>query len=596
MTLTASMILSSFCLPATAPARAQAASNATASDSAASASSQDAVSDAEDSARDAALEEELRTNDPGYSRLSKHATTMFQLPQSQRLSKKTMEVLNPTTDGKYLTVSPYTGATYTHSDVFKGMNLYHGIDVSYYQGNIDWQKVKADGIDFAIIRMGYRGYSNGTLVTDSKFAQNMQNAIAAGIQVGVYFFTEAVNTAEAVEEAEYVVNAIAPYNVTMPVAIDWEFNVSGGNKVGRKYTAGLSKAEYTAICSTFCDTVKSHGYTPMIYANKSDLSTYLDGAGLGQNYEIWLARYNTETAYTNPYSFWQYSASSAYNTGTVDGINGALDLNFWYTTGTIDKPTFTHGASASAVSPSPTPTEEPDSVNSVKGFASDCESKKITLSWNTVKNATGYQIYRKDTYNGSYKKIKTITAGDTDSWTNTGLAAKHEYYYRIRAYIKTSDGNIFSNFVNLTAATHPSYQVAVAKKKLTLMKKPAKKGARLITVKKGTSLVFDGRTFLKNGQKYLHVRYITTSRTYNGYLPTNASLKYYDQGTTTAHLNLRKKPGTNSALLVNIPKNTPIALLGTRSVSGTTWYKTTYSGKKGKIYNGYVSGNYIEEN
>lgn len=488
-------------------------------------------------------------------------------------------------------VSPFTGATYTHADAFDGMNIFHGVDVSYHQGTIDWAKVKEAGIDFAIIRMGYRGYSVGTLYTDTKFTQNMQGAIEAGLKVGVYFFTEATSTDEAIAEATYVANAISSYNITMPVAIDWETNAAASDG-GRKITAGLTKAQNTIICSTFCDVIRTYGYTPMVYANKSDFTNRLDGASLGEKYEIWLARYNTKADYSNPYTFWQYSAGSAANKGSVNGISGNVDLNFWYTAGTAENPAFTHGASGPAIAE---PTPEPDEVDDVTQLSASSASKSIQLSWKKVKAATGYEIYRKDSYNGSYKKVKTISDGDTVSWKNSGLSKKHEYYYRVRAFIKISGGNIYSSYSTITAATKPSSRVGIAKKALTLTKKPAKNSIKLIKVPAGSSLEYAGLTYLKNGKKFLHVRFFTTAKTYDGYLPANTSLKYYSQGNTTARLNLRKTPGTTGKLLTSIPKDTPLALLGSKKIAGITWYKTSYSGKKGKIYNGYVSSGYIKK-
>lgn len=515
------------------------------------------------------------------------------LEQNQESEQESLAALKRESSFKKGTasVSPFTGTTYTHADAFDGMNIYHGVDVSYHQGVIDWNKVKAAGVDFAIIRMGYRGYSTGALATDTKFTENMQGAINAGLKIGAYFFTEAITVDEAVAEAQYVAAALAPYHVTMPVAIDWESNAAASDG-GRKITAGLTKSQNTIICSAFSDVIKSYGYTPMVYANKSDLTNRLDGAALGQKYEVWLARYNSIAEYNNPYSIWQYSAGSATNKGTVDGIKGNVDLNFWYTSGNINTPTFTHGSTSSAISIS---SPAPDSVAEVKNLTATSASKNITLSWEKVQDATGYQIYRKDTYNGSYKKVKTISNGDTVSWKNTGLSKKHEYYYKIRAYCKTEKETIYSKYTLLTAATKPSNQVAIAQKSLKLTKTPANNGKKLITVAKGTSLAYAGQTHLKNGKKFLHVKYITTSKTYDGYLPVKSSLKYYTQGVTTSHLNLRKTAGLNGKLLVNIPKNTLIAIMGSKKVSGTTWYKTSYSGKKGKIYNGYVSSSYIKK-
>lgn len=487
-------------------------------------------------------------------------------------------------------VSPFTGATYTHADAFDGMNIYHGVDVSYHQGNIDWSKVKAAGVDFAIIRMGYRGYSAGTLYTDTKFTKYMQEAIDAGLKVGVYFFTEAITTDEAIAEAQYVANAISSYNITMPVAIDWESNAAASDG-GRKITAGLTKAQNTTICSVFCDIIRSYGYTPMVYANVSDFTNRLDGAALGEKYEIWLARYNTKTGYNNTYTFWQYSAGSATNKGTVNGISGNVDLNFWYTSGTIDNPAFTHSSTAAAVA---TPTPEPDEADDIEGLTASSASKKITLSWEKVKNASGYEIYRKDTYNGSFKKVKTITSGNTVSWKNSGLSKKHEYYYKLRAYIKTSKGNVYSGYSQITAATKASSQVGIVPKTLKIMKTPSKKGMTLITVSAGIPLEYLGQTYLKNGNSFLHIRYITSTSTYDGYLPVKTTLKYYPQGNTTTKLNLRKTAGTTGKLLTSIPKDTPLAIMGSKKVADTVWYKTTYSSKKGKIYNGYVVSTYIK--
>ncbi len=515
-------------------------------------------------------------------------STIF-FKKNTSIKKETETTTEATQD--FTSVSPFTKATYTHSGVFQGKNIYHGIDVSKHQGEIDWPKVKAAGVDFAIVRMGFRGYANGTLATDMRFKENVQGALDAGLKVGVYFFTEAISVDEAVAEAQYVINAISPYNITMPVAIDWESNAAASDG-GRKITAGLTKEQNTLICSVFCDVVKSAGYTPMVYANKSDFSNRLDGAALSEKYEIWLARYNTIAEFANPYSFWQYSAGSATNTGTVDGISGNVDLNFWYTSGTIDSPTFTHSSTNSAIVATPEP--EKEEIGSIENLTATAASKNITLAWDEVSNAEGYEIRRKDTYNGSYKKVNTITGKETTSWKNTKLSKKHEYYYKVRAYRKTNGEKEYSEYVKLTAATKPSNQVAIAPKTLKLTKKPAKNAKKLVTVSKGTSLHYLGQTHLKNGKKFLHVQYITTTKTYDGYLPVKSSLKYYTRGTTSAVLNLRKTAGITGKLLTSIPKNTPIAIMGKKKVDGTIWYKTSYSGKSGTIYNGYVSSDYVK--
>lgn len=130
--------------------------------------------------------------------------------------------------------SPFTSSTYTHNDIFKNYNIYNGIDVSKYNGDINWDKVKKDGVDFVIVRVGYRGYGkSGTLCTDPNYKANIEGALAAGIKVGVYYFTEALTTDEAREEAEFCISKIKDYNITLPVAIDYEYP-TGRQKSYRK--------------------------------------------------------------------------------------------------------------------------------------------------------------------------------------------------------------------------------------------------------------------------------------------------------------------------------------------------------------------------
>lgn len=532
-------------------------------------------------------------NDPGYERLS-GAT---QPAAEENIAKADTDTGDSSgflqsnsalsgLKGLSSSTSSYTGKTYTHASDFDGMNIYNGIDVSYHQGTIDWNKVKAAGIDYAILRLGYRGYSNGTLVTDTKFTTYINDAIAVGMPLGVYFWTEAVTVEEAVEEAQYVVDKLAPYksSITMPVTIDWELNSNSRH-------AGLSKATNTAICTAFCDVIASNGYTPMIYANISDLNTNLDGEALSQKYEIWVARYNnivnnSTAQFYGKYCMWQYSS-----TGAVNGINGNVDMNFWYTSSTIASPSFTHGATPSAISTS----TDVEKLEAIDGLTASSASKKITLSWETVDQADGYQIYRRDTYNGSYKKVANVTNGSTSRWSNTGLSKKHEYYYKIRAYHKNAEDTVYSSYSKITAATKSASQVGLARKSIVLFKKPASKAKKLMTVPKGTPLEYVGVTYLKNGKTFHHYRYYTTAKTYDAYCKTKASLTNYTQGNTTAKLNLRKTAGVSGKLAASIPKNTAIPLLGTKKVNGATWYKTCFSTKKKVVITGYVAGSYIKK-
>lgn len=215
---------------------------------------------------------------------------------------------------------------YSHNSRFDGYTIKKGVDVSVYQGNINWKKVKADGIDFAFIRLGYRGYgSSGRLCLDTNFETNIRGALDAGLQVGVYYFSQAITRAEAREEANYVLQRIGKYKISLPVVMDFEYASGSEGLTGRLYNANLSVSEATDICRAFCATVESAGYEGMVYANKSMLQDHLNAAKIAQDYKIWLANYTYKTNYAGEYDFWQCSSSES-----VDGISGRVDYDFWY--------------------------------------------------------------------------------------------------------------------------------------------------------------------------------------------------------------------------------------------------------------------------
>lgn len=212
---------------------------------------------------------------------------------------------------------------YRHDSRFQdGYEIKTGIDVSKFQGTIDWSRVKAEGVQFAFIRAAFRGYGEaGTLNQDPNYVQNITGALNAGIPVGVYIFSQAVTPAEAREEANYVMNMLGGYHISLPIVMDYEFVGSAG----RLYNAHLSAAEATNVCKEFCRTVESRGYKAMVYANKTMLQYYLNAAEISSFYKIWLANYTTQTDYKGDYSFWQFRSD-----GAVNGIYGNVDMNFWY--------------------------------------------------------------------------------------------------------------------------------------------------------------------------------------------------------------------------------------------------------------------------
>lgn len=191
-----------------------------------------------------------------------------------------------------------------------------GIDVSSYQGEVDWQQVAEAGVDFVMLRVGYRGYTKGSIMADEMFESNMTGALSAGLDVGVYFFSQAINVWEAEEEADYVLEQIAPYNVTYPVAFDWE---SVDDADAR--TKGFGSDEVTRCAGAFCDAVAAAGYTPLIYFNMDQgyLAYRLERL---KDYPFWLAEYHDSPEFYYHFDLWQYT-----HQGDVPGIIGAVDMD-----------------------------------------------------------------------------------------------------------------------------------------------------------------------------------------------------------------------------------------------------------------------------
>ncbi len=195
-----------------------------------------------------------------------------------------------------------------------------GIDVSRYNVVTDWNAVKAAGVEYVIIRCGYRGYGSGVLVEDSSFKNHIQGATAAGLKIGIYFFSQAINEREAVEEASMVLNLVKGYNITYPIFIDVEY--SNPDRDGR--ADSLSVSARTAVVKAFCQTIQNSGYKAGIYANKSWLTSYVDMNQLNA-YTVWLAQYASTPTYTGKYDMWQYT-----DEGSLPGIPGDIDLNLSY--------------------------------------------------------------------------------------------------------------------------------------------------------------------------------------------------------------------------------------------------------------------------
>lgn len=439
-----------------------------------------------------------------------------------------------------------------------------GIDVSYHNGTIDWKKVKNAGVDFAIIRVAYRGYSTGKLAMDNKALENLKNATAAGIPVGVYIFSQAVSPAEAVQEADYIISKIQGYKITLPVVFDFEYVATG---VGRLYNANLSKSQGTDVCKAFCDRVNTLGYTPMVYASKSMYESKTYAADFSQQYPVWMAHYTTAPSYTGEYEYWQYSEK-----GSIDGINDRnVDLNYRY----VNRLRIT-GKTASSISMKwekkagiesydiyrrnesgqyvPVKTGIRGNSYTDSGLTSGKEYSykiypqggygkdkcvgfntgitalqtgsisgkalgldKIRLTWGKDPKATAYTIQRYDSAGKKYRTIKTATASEK-SFTDSKKAPATKYMYRICSYGVVFNGRVYGDYSRVTTVKTKSKVGGMTKGKgINLRKKATKSSKKLGTLKKkGTKVTVTGIV----GDWY-RVSVKINGKTKNGYIKKN---------------------------------------------------------------------------
>lgn len=203
--------------------------------------------------------------------------------------------------------------TYTDTENFE---YRFGIDVSEFQYDIDWKKVKADGVEFAFVRAGYRGYSNGSLVYDKKFLKNLRGAKKAGIDVGIYFFAQAINEKEAIEEANFVLNAIKGMKLKCPIMYDPESILWA-----KARTDKLKKSQLTKNALAFCETIEDAGYESGVYANLKWEAYKLNMAKL-KDTRMWYADYEKKPQTPYDFEYWQYTSQ-----GSIDGISGNVDCN-----------------------------------------------------------------------------------------------------------------------------------------------------------------------------------------------------------------------------------------------------------------------------
>ena len=266
--------------------------------------------------------------------------------ERQEQKQKEEEALNdPSTDGKHtlvtnmdgteewVLINPYlTKNTYDFTKLEEKANLkrymengkktsYVGVDVSKHTGTINFTGVKAAGVDYMMIRLGSRGYSTGQISLDENFKENIEGAIEEGLEVGVYFYSQAITREEAVQEANFVIQNLEPYRakVKYPVAFDMEFVANDQSRVD-----GLSRDDKTTVTAAFLEGIKAAGYVPMIYGDKEWLIKEIDMTKL-QGYDVWLSQEEDIPDYPYQYTMWQYATD-----GVLNGINGNADLNICF--------------------------------------------------------------------------------------------------------------------------------------------------------------------------------------------------------------------------------------------------------------------------
>ncbi len=224
-------------------------------------------------------------------------------------------------DEKKLRPNPYPPESFTYQNGYptcEGADTLLGVDVSQHQGEINWRRVKAAGMDFAMVRMGYRGYSVGNLRVDSYGKTNLRQARDAGLKVGAYFFSQAINPEEARQEAKFALEILEGYPLDLPLVYDWEF-VSSDARTGK-----MNRQQVTACAIAFCQIVEEAGYRPMVYFNQDMAWNRLNLEELCR-YDFWFAQYSRAMTFPYAVDIWQYT-----ETGLVDGIPGRTDINLMF--------------------------------------------------------------------------------------------------------------------------------------------------------------------------------------------------------------------------------------------------------------------------
>lgn len=504
--------------------------------------------------------------------------------------------------------NPYTKKTYKHTHA-KTKYIYYGIDVSQWQGTINWKKVKADGISFVFIRCSYTSLKSFNLHTDPKFKANVTAAAAAGLKVGVYHYSGATSATEAKKEANYVLKVIKPYKskITLPVMFDYE----PGARVTANYKK-TSKTTRTKYATTFCNAAKAAGYTSGVYCSTSWFPDYFNISSLS-SYSNWDAHWATKNTYTGAYDFWQYS-----DAGKISGIGGSVDCNFWYTNTKIAGAATDNGAFTGDATPKPeaastaltTPYVTTSSVN-YRMAPGTSGTKAGTLAKGTVINLVyGYhktvngEKWYKFNYNGHAYYIHEdyvnrevlqnhIAAQDLTyhASASTSAAAKGTFSDGTKVQVvqggsQTANGTqwhkvkVGSSYYYATAkhlTPAETFMASAAKKNVNVRTKAGTDQKKATYIYTGTPVtVVNGKAVAVSGERWEQVK-IGSKYYYilGSYLTKASSSKALTAANTTVVLKYTSLPYTGKALTPAVT----VTYNGTRLVNGTD-YVVTYSNNK----------------
>ncbi len=507
--------------------------------------------------------------DPDYVKM------LFQQENPQQSAPFSMTSIEAKT-----TKSPFTGLVYTHAAQLSDCDIVDGIDVSKWQADINWKKVKAAGVKFVFIRCGYTALSKDfAMYEDEYFKKNIQGAYDAGIKVGVYFFSNSINTTEAKKEAKKTLELIQDYQqmITLPVVYDFE----AFSNAYRAY--GLSKQQVTKNVIAYSQLIQQAGFTPMYYGSPSFLNSSFDVSQL-TDYDCWLANYTTKTSYTGDYLYWQYSS-----TGTVDGITGNVDCNFLYS-----------GSAGEIVDPDLDPDDIEEGFGPVDGLMmADHDTTEITIQWDPLEGADGYKVYRSKSYGGAYKQLKTINWNEVTSYTDATVMESEgrQYYYKVVPFLLDEDGNMKYGMESdvLTAYTKRLHSFRLkTTANVHLREQAGTEYPSVVVVPSGTGLPFYKFTLSTLDKKWYKVTYSKNGKSYTGYL-SGSYITIYTYGKATKNVNVRSGAGLDYKIQRTIPKGTKVTIVGSsKTVAGTKWSNIKYA-RNGKNYSGYIPTKYIQQ-